>query len=126
MPLFSNFPLLQCQDVNYIRFCEMSDEIMSSGLSIDTYLKFETFSNEKDRLREKMPLCLVDGYLIVHVGPTLGTFLCSSKAIPPVLPLNYTVAASSRWEWPVGQFESQIISLPSNIRMRLMVTPSLK
>lgn len=68
MPLFSNFPLLQCQIVNYMRFCETSDEIMSSGFSIDTYVKFETFSNEKDRLREKMPLCLVDGYLIVHVG----------------------------------------------------------
>ncbi len=53
---------------------------MSSGFSIDTatnlqnlitYFKSELFSNEKDSLRDKMPLCLVNGYLILHLSVLL-------------------------------------------------------
>lgn len=62
-------------------FCEMSfDEIMSSGYSVDTTTNFKIsshilnlnlFSNAKDSLRDKMPLCLVNGYLILHLSVLL-------------------------------------------------------
>lgn len=77
---------------------------MSSGLSIDsavtqphakkqhknliTCLKSEPFSNEKDSFREKMPLCLVNGYPIVHLSALLLERLCRSKVTPPVTDIS--------------------------------------
>ena len=73
-----------CQDLNYIRFWDLSGDDRNNGFSIDSCIKTKGFSNEKDRLRENVSP-LSSGYrFCTSVGPTFVIFLCTSKAIPPV------------------------------------------